>query len=115
GGLPGRLAVPADVRVDLRALLLDLPLEPGVADEDAVLRAGEVEALLAGEAGEVGDVYRVRDQESVGRELLEVLGEGLPALKDVVHTMVGLLADVGKTGDSPLDGNSNLPGGPRED
>ena len=36
-GLQGRLGVRADHRFQVRALLLDLPLEPRVADDDLVL------------------------------------------------------------------------------
>src|SRR5262249_2173664 len=77
-----RLPSPAD------ALVLDLLLEPGVADQNGVLAGQDEVTRLAGEPGEVGYVHRAGDQDGVDLVLLEVPGQGLPTLCEVVHTGV---------------------------
>ena len=83
----GGLVVPADDRVEVRALLLDLLLEPRVADEGVVLRQGREVARVAGEPGQVRDVHRGGDEETVEALCPEGLPDGGAALELVVHAM----------------------------
>ena len=83
-GLEHRLehvhAGPTDIQIDPRALLAELGRVARIAQHHVAVTSHEQVAVIAGEAGQIGDVGKARDQKGVGPGLFQPSAEFIASL-----------------------------------
>src|SRR5262245_24046247 len=85
--LIGVLVVAADVRLEARALVLDLSPVPVITDENAAFGRDETKAAVAGKAGQVGDVAKLGDDQGVEGRFPDGPGEVVTAAVEWGHAV----------------------------
>ena len=83
-GLSNRFRARPNVRVEARAFLGNLRLEPAIADENRQAATHDQKAVLAGESGQVAHVDLRRDEERIGADRLEPPQEAVPPQRGAI-------------------------------